>query len=185
MTYHSAFCDDKSAEICCGIPLLPIKTSDKSGAAPVITDPKEKDVIDEAIELYRAQILFKNFRVKGPADKVNVFLTSFIQKILQELQRHEKNKTKQLDVVKQIIALPIESQQADYFMNKLGLFTKPTNPSETAKMQKYLQVCKQETWNRLNELLYNEKTGPMDCKYWLMLGKKPFLGHKFVERTFT
>ena len=85
MTYHSAFCNDKSAEICCGIPLLPIKTSDKSGAAPVITDPKEKDVIDEAIELYRAQILFKNFRVKGPADKINVFLTSFIQKILQEL----------------------------------------------------------------------------------------------------
>ena len=76
----------------------------------MITDPKEKDVIDEAIELYRAQILFKNFRVKGPADKINVFLTSFIQKILQELQRHEKNKTKQLDVVKQIIALPIESQ---------------------------------------------------------------------------
>ena len=44
----------------------------------MITDPKEKDVIDEAIELYRAQILFKNFRVKGTADKVNVFLTCFI-----------------------------------------------------------------------------------------------------------
>ena len=90
-----------------------------------------------------------------------------------------------MDVVKQIIALPIDSNDTNYFMNRLGLFKKPTNPSETAKMQKYLQVCKQETWNRLNELLYNEKQGHLDLKHWLMLGKKPFMGQKFVERTFT
>ena len=57
---------------------MPLKTKDNSGAAPKCTDPKAKDVVDEALELYRAQVMFKNFKVRGPADRVNVFLTCFI-----------------------------------------------------------------------------------------------------------
>ena len=75
----------------------------------------------------------------------------------------------------QIIALPIDANDPAYFMNKLALFTKPKSPAETQKMQKYLSLCKKECWARLKEILYNDKSGHLDCKHWLMMGKKPFM----------
>lgn len=41
----------------------------------------EYDIIDEAIDLYRANCLFKNFEITGPGDRVLVYLTLFIQGI--------------------------------------------------------------------------------------------------------
>jgi actin related protein 2/3 complex subunit 3 len=41
------------------------------------------DIIDEAINQFRANILFKYYDVKGPADKVIIYLTVFIQKCLE------------------------------------------------------------------------------------------------------
>ncbi len=45
------------------------------------------DVIDEAIQQFRANILFKNFEVRGPADKVIIYLTVFIQKCLETIAK--------------------------------------------------------------------------------------------------
>ena len=90
----------------------------------------KKDIIDEALELYRALVMFKNFKVKGPADKTIVFLTCFIQKCLQELKRHDKNQAKAFGVVDELIKLPVEINKSDYFMNQLALFHKPQNPAE-------------------------------------------------------
>ena len=101
-------------------------------------DQKEKDIIDEALELFRALVLFKNFKVKGPADKTIVFLTCFIQKVLQELKRHDKNQNKAHGIVDELIKLPVELTNEQYFMNKLALFHKAKSPAEGQKMMKYL-----------------------------------------------
>ena len=132
--------------------MLPIKGDDKTGAAPKQMDQSQKDIVDEALELFRALVLFKNFKVKGPADKTIVFLTVFIQKVLQELKRHEKNQQKAHDIVDQLIKLTIDIKGPNkdkYFMNKLALFHAAKNPAEEQKMIKYLQLLKVETWKRL------------------------------------
>ncbi len=49
-----------------------------SAAAP-LTD--EIDVVDEAIDFFRANVLFKSFEIKGGADRVLVYLTLFIQQV--------------------------------------------------------------------------------------------------------
>lgn len=41
------------------------------------------DVIDEAIAFFRANVLFRNFEVKGAADRLLVYLTLYIGKCLQ------------------------------------------------------------------------------------------------------
>ena len=41
------------------------------------------DVVDEAIAMFRANVLFKNYKIGGAGDKVMVFLTAFIQKCLE------------------------------------------------------------------------------------------------------
>ena len=181
MSYHSQFCGDKTAEICCGIPLLPLKGDDKSGAAPRFQG-EGQDIVDEAIEQFRAQIMFTTFKPQGPADKIIVFLTSFIQKVLEQWSKHQKNPDKVLQIGKELVEWDIETNSPDFIMNKLGQMHKAKNGGEEAKMKKYLKLCKQETFSRLHARLTNDKTGDMDRKFWLVFGKKPYLGHKFCTK---
>ena len=46
-----------------------------------------EDIIDEALSQFRAQVMFKNFEVKGPADKVLIYLFVFIQKSLETIAK--------------------------------------------------------------------------------------------------
>lgn len=39
------------------------------------------DIVDEAVDYFRANVLFRSFEVKGPADRVLVYLTLFIQQV--------------------------------------------------------------------------------------------------------
>ena len=41
-------------------------------------DFETDDIVDEAINYFRANIMFKYFEVKGGADKVLIYLTVFI-----------------------------------------------------------------------------------------------------------
>jgi actin related protein 2/3 complex subunit 3 len=65
--------------------IVPLKTKLK-GPAPNATGT-EDDVIDEAIQLFRANVLFASFEVQSPADRVLIFLTLFITQILQRMQK--------------------------------------------------------------------------------------------------
>ena len=67
----------------------------------------------------------------------------------------------------------------NFFMRKLGLLNKAKNNVEEEKFRKYMAAVKGECAQRLMFTLYNPQTGPLDCKHWLSLGKKPFLGQKF------
>ena len=54
---------------------MPVR-GNAQGPAPKTQDAV--DIVDEAISMFRATILFKNFKPEGPADKVIVYLTVFI-----------------------------------------------------------------------------------------------------------
>ena len=56
------------------------------GPAPK-ADFEGDDIIDEAINQFRANILFKNYDVRGPADKTLIYLTVFIQKVLETVAK--------------------------------------------------------------------------------------------------
>ena len=77
MVYHSLL-DVSQCQIACGIPLIPLKYNLGDGAFK-----DEKDIIDEALYAFRANILFRNFEVKGAADKLLIYLTLFINQCLK------------------------------------------------------------------------------------------------------
>ncbi len=56
------------------------------GPAPK-ADSEGDDIIDEAISQFRANVFFKNYEVRGPADKVLIYLTVFIQKVLEVIAK--------------------------------------------------------------------------------------------------
>ena len=62
----------------CGIALHPI-----TAKATYDTDVSTHDIVDEAIKLFRANILFKNYKIEGSGDRTLIYLTCFIQKCLE------------------------------------------------------------------------------------------------------
>eukprot|EP00898_Chlorokybus_atmophyticus_P001913 jgi/Chlat1/2722/Chrsp182S02894 len=83
LVYHSSFgANDGTAPSCavaCGCPLLPLKQKDRAA------EPAE-DIVDEAINTFRANVLFRSFEVKSGADKLLIYLTFFISLCLKRLE---------------------------------------------------------------------------------------------------
>ncbi|EEB97501.1 hypothetical protein MPER_03164, partial [Moniliophthora perniciosa FA553] len=63
--------------------ILPIKTKIR-GPSP-IADPEQPDIIDETLDLFRANSLFRNFEIKGPADRTLIVLILFISDCLAKI----------------------------------------------------------------------------------------------------
>lgn len=78
MVYHSQL-DTSCCCFACGLPLIPLKSKNDHSAA----DDKDRDIVDETLYAFRANILFRNFEVKGPADKLLIYLTLFVNLCLQ------------------------------------------------------------------------------------------------------
>lgn len=71
--------------------MLPFRSSVR-GIAPVPTSGKlyvdgdyvvadYKDIVDEALDLFRGNVYFANFEIKGPADRLLVVLILYISRV--------------------------------------------------------------------------------------------------------
>lgn len=65
----------------------------------VAQSEKDVDIIDEALNYFRANILFSQFEVEGGADLTLVYLTAWIADCLRKLQK-EKTKVKILSLMR-------------------------------------------------------------------------------------
>ncbi|RKO95192.1 Arp2/3 complex 21 kDa subunit ARPC3, partial [Caulochytrium protostelioides] len=74
--YHSAF-NAPGGRMAGNMGIIPIKSKIRGPAPPAPED--QEDVIDEAIDFFRANCLFRNFEIKGPGDRTLIYLTLFIQ----------------------------------------------------------------------------------------------------------
>ena len=59
------------------------------------------------------------------------------------------------------------------------------NQAEKRKCTEYLKKCMDECSKRLLEYLYRPSEGEMNRKFWMGMGKKPFLGQKFVDKQYS
>ena len=48
-------------------------------------DPAQADIIDEALDLFRANSLFRNFEIKGPADRLMIILILYVSDCLAKI----------------------------------------------------------------------------------------------------
>ncbi|KAF7098638.1 hypothetical protein CFC21_100363 [Triticum aestivum] len=169
MVYHSSFIDDDGITKACGCPLLPLKTHIK-GPAPA-ADSDKADIVDEAITFFRANVFFKNFHVKSPADKLLIYLTSYINIALKRLET-----CRTLAVgTKAIINLglekvPVPGEPGFPFP---GLFTLPQSGEEAELLRNYLKQIREETSGRLLNCAYRANGTPN--KWWLAFAKRKFM----------
>lgn len=106
------------------VAVLPIKTKIR-GPAPVgmlakhssttslphnfqSADPNSADIIDETLDLFRANSLFRNFEIKGPADRLLIVLILFVSDCLEKLGKSRTGPS-QLEAGKTLNTLAVDN----------------------------------------------------------------------------
>jgi actin related protein 2/3 complex subunit 3 len=71
-------------------------------------EPNAADIIDETLDLFRANSLFRNFEIKGPADRLLIILILFISDCLTKLSA-SRTPLNQLEATKALNTLAVDS----------------------------------------------------------------------------
>ncbi|XP_015581840.2 actin-related protein 2/3 complex subunit 3 [Ricinus communis] len=169
MVYHSSFVDEEGVKKACGCPLLPLKSHIK-GPAPV-SDQGRTDIVDEAITFFRANVFFRNFDIKSPADKLLIYLTFYINVALKRLEgcRTLAEGTKAI-INLGLEKVPVPGESGFPFP---GLFVNPESQKEAELFRNYLKQIREETSGRLLSVAYRPNGTPN--KWWLAFAKRKFM----------
>ncbi|XP_023338179.1 actin-related protein 2/3 complex subunit 3 [Eurytemora carolleeae] len=106
-----------------GLALLPLRQTAKGserGPAPLTTN---EDIVDQSLDLFKANIFFKNFEFESSEDRVLVYLTLYIVECLKRLQKcssKEKGLQEMYSFALEQFSLPGDSR---FPLN--AFFTKP------------------------------------------------------------
>ena len=149
--------------------ILPLNTKYKGPAAPL---REGADVIDEALEFFKANVLFRNFEVKGPADRVLLYITYYIKQCLLKIEKLNKS-----DAEKALFQLAIENFQipGDGGFVFGGYFHNPNGRQEADTVRAYFTQLRQETGIRLLEKVYPPGQEAAASKWWICFNKRKFL----------
>ena len=130
--------------------------------------PGEDDIIDEVLFFFKANVLFKHFEVKGPADRVLIYLTLYITQCLQKLEKCPSK----IDGVKGLTAMAHETFRipGDPGFALGSFFPAPASSQEGEMCRSYLKQVREELGRRLVDKVYGEDGQP--SKFWLVFAKR-------------
>src|ERR1700761_4594980 len=96
--YHSVFLDEPNQQLIGNFALLPLRTKTRgpaqqlpalpAGTSELDLDPSNEsyDPLDEILALFRANTFFRNFEIKGPADRVLIYGILFVSEALSKIR---------------------------------------------------------------------------------------------------
>lgn len=130
--------------------------------------------MDEALDLFRANCFFRNFEIKGNADRVLIYLILFISDCLSRIAA-KRPEPSQAETLKLLNAAALDSfaLPGDPSFPLNGLYTPPRDRVEAEQLKNYLSQARQEIGIRLTEVLY--KDGPKPSKWWMSFQKRKFM----------
>jgi len=169
--YHSKYCsqEDGAAVEACGCALLPLKVTKTRGPAPVTT---EEDIIDEVVKYFRPNSLFRNFDVKGGADRTLVYLTLSMQQCIKECEKSQTRTEAEKALHAMIIkAFPTPGGPG---WSLGGMFPTPDDIQEGETWRLYMKQAREELSFRVLDVLYYSD-GSRN-KWWFSFSKRKFMG---------
>jgi actin related protein 2/3 complex subunit 3 len=174
-SYHSVF-NPNSYSSACGFPLVDFKVNKIPDLDPTkLKQPLKEmdlDIIDESLIYFRANILFKNYPIKGDADKILVYASVFISKCLEVAYNQDIDKGKAL--MKSLVDdCEWSPNYKAHFLNTIV----SVKANEINDLQAYLKTIRKEIVLRLMYILYDSDYKTLDLKYWLGFAKKKFMGY--------
>ncbi|GJJ07174.1 hypothetical protein Clacol_001374 [Clathrus columnatus] len=172
--YHSAYNNTEDARAVGNTAVLPIKSKFR-GPSLLITDLNAADIVDEALDLFRANSLFRNFEIKGPADRLLIILILFISDCLAKLSA-SKVPPNQQEAYKLLNTFSVDAFPipGDANFNLNAHFAPAGNRADGEFLRQYLIQVRQELAARLVERLYADGTGK-PSKWWMAFTKRRFM----------
>lgn len=149
--------------------VFPIKTKFRGPSYPCNS---QYDIIDEVLDLFRANCFFKNFEIKGPADRTLIYGILFVSSCLQALHSN----TSDHEAVKVLSNLSLDNFAipGDVGFPLNSLYQPPNGRVEADLLRSYLQQFRQELSTRLIGRLYqDDKSKP--SKFWLAFTRRRFM----------
>lgn len=169
--FHSTFPADPSTDRFVGnFVLLPLNTKYRGRAYQANSD---YDIIDECLDLFRANSFFKNFEIKSPADRVLIYGILFINDCLANLN----SSTSYNEAVKKLMNLALDSfaipGTPGFPLNTV--YSVPLeNPAEVELLKSYIQQFRQELAMRLLDRVYKDNK-EVPSKFWLAFTRRRFM----------
>ncbi|KZP00162.1 ARP2/3 complex 21 kDa subunit [Calocera viscosa TUFC12733] len=172
--YHSAFNEEPDVRTIGNTAILPVKTRIR-GPAPLVADPNEPDIIDETLDLFRANSLFRNFEIKGSADRLLIILILYISDCLSKIQA-SRTPPNQNEAGKMLNTYAVDNfplpGDAGFPLN--AHYQAPPSRIDADQLRSYLVQVRQELSARLVERLYADGTGK-PSKWWMCFTKRRFM----------
>jgi actin related protein 2/3 complex, subunit 3 len=130
--------------------------------------------VDEAIYYFRANVLFSSFELKGPADRVLVYLTLFIQQLLvRTVKENAKGKAAIMSAVHTLVKSSPEVPGEAGFPVGGGHFAAPASAADREDLRAYFGQLRQACADRLVPMILGED-GKVS-KWWAMFAKRKFM----------
>jgi len=173
--YHSKFTN--VPQMVGNMGLLPLRTNFKGPAAKM--QGAEEDIIDEALLYFKPNIFFREYEIKGPADRTLIYLTFYISECLRKLQKCASKTIGLKEMASLALShqLPIPGEAA-FPLN--SMYKAPANRQDEDNMRAYLQQLRQECGLRLCEKVYDPQTDK-PIKWWLCFAKRRFMDKGLVS----
>ncbi|KAK6441631.1 subunit of the Arp2/3 complex [Oleoguttula sp. CCFEE 5521] len=183
--YHSIFLDEPNQQTIGNFALLPLRTRTRGPAQqlPAVPPAEEQtltaespsyDPLDEILSLFRANTFFRNFEIKGPADRVLIYGILYVSEILGKIKpgiaRREAEKAVMNVALDSNFAIPGD---AGFPLNQA--YEAPADRNEAEVLRQYLMQVRQELARRLLDRVFADGSG-VPSKWWLSFQKRKFMG---------
>ncbi|KAJ8515323.1 hypothetical protein ONZ45_g7220 [Pleurotus djamor] len=176
--YHSSFNEEPDVRQVGNMSVLPIKTRIR-GPAP-LADSDRADIIDETLDLFRANSLFRNFEIKGPADRILIVLILYVSDCLAKIGS-AKSVPSQIEASKMLNTLSVDNfaipGDSGFPLN--AHYAAPSSRADADYLRQYLTQVRQELAARLVERLYADGTGK-PSKWWMSFQKRRFMNRSLA-----
>ncbi|XRM48265.1 subunit of the Arp2/3 complex [Aspergillus tubingensis] len=185
--YHSIFLEDRDVPVIGNFPILPLRTRTRGPAytlpplpptadtTDVPADSESYDCVDEILSLFRANVLFRNFEINGPADRMLIYGTLFISECLGKVKPGMVMREAEKALIN--VALDHFAIPGDVSFPLNQAFEAPRDRQDAETLRQYLSQVRQEIAMRLHARLYPGGVGP--SKWWLSFAKRKFMGKSF------
>ncbi|KAI9810931.1 MAG: subunit of the Arp2/3 complex [Phylliscum demangeonii] len=182
--YHSIFLQDRDVRVIGNFALLPLRTRTRgpaytlpalaAGTSDADVDPESEsyDALDDILVLFRANTFFRNFEIRGPADRLLIygilFVSECLAKIKPTMSAREAEKAV-MNAAMESFAIPGD---AGFPLNQS--FEAPADKNDAETLRQYISQVRQELATRLLGRVYAGGNTP--SKWWLSFTKRKFMG---------
>ncbi|KAH9458098.1 hypothetical protein MJO28_005161 [Puccinia striiformis f. sp. tritici] len=174
--YHSTYNDAAEYRQLANMVVLPIRSKVR-GPAPPLPNPSDIDIIDESIDLFKSNCLFRNFEILGLADRVLIYLILFISDCLNKISQIKPIQNNKNEATKILLSYSLDNfylpGEPGFPMN--GIYAPPKDKHDADLLKQYLTQIRQECSIRLIEKVYNTQDGK-PSKWWMCFQKRKFMG---------